>query len=82
LSASGGFVTNYPGRRPVHEVSATEISIPHLLTVEATAQALTVSKVTVRTWIREKKLTKVKLGRRVAVTAESVANLINQGLSS
>jgi excisionase family DNA binding protein len=80
VSAASGVVTAYPGRRPVHEGSATEVSIPQLLTVEAAAKALTVSKVTVRTWIREKKLRKVKLGRRVAVTAESVANLITQGL--
>jgi excisionase family DNA binding protein len=80
VSAAGGIVTAYPGRRPVQEDGATELSIPRLLTVEATARALTISKVTVRTWIREKKLTKVKLGRRVAVTAESVASLINQGL--
>jgi excisionase family DNA binding protein len=74
-------VTAYPGRSPVQESDVSEVPIPRLLTVDAAAQALTVSKVTVRTWMREKKLTKVKLGRRVAVTAESVANLINQGLS-
>jgi excisionase family DNA binding protein len=73
--------TAYQGRRPVQKSGAAEVSIPRLLTVDEAAQALTISKVTVRTWIREKKLTKVKLGRRVAVTAESVANLINQGLS-
>jgi excisionase family DNA binding protein len=55
--------------------------IPALVTVGDAAKALTVSPVTVRTWMRDGKLTKVKLGRRVAVTAESVANLINQGLS-
>jgi excisionase family DNA binding protein len=80
VSAEGGVVTTYPGRRLVQEDDATEVSIPRLLTVEETARALTISKVTVRTWIREKRLTKVKLGRRVAVTAESVANLINKGL--
>jgi excisionase family DNA binding protein len=56
-----------------------EILIPKLLTVEAAASALTVSPVTVRTWMRERKLTRVKLGRRVAVTAESVASFISQG---
>jgi excisionase family DNA binding protein len=58
----------------------SELLIPRLLTVEDAAAALTVSEVTVRTWMRQRRLTKVKLGRRVAVTAESVAALIRGGL--
>jgi excisionase family DNA binding protein len=60
--------------------SVAQVVVPALLTVDAAASALTVSTVTVRTWMRQRRLTKVKLGRRVAVTAESVAALIQGGL--
>lgn len=68
---------NALGRRPLRkQESAAASPTPRLLTPEQAAEILAVRPVTVRSWIADGRLPRVKLGRCVRVPADAVARFI------
>jgi excisionase family DNA binding protein len=50
----------------------------NVLSVEAAAERLGVSRFTLRSWLRQRKIEHFKLGRRVGLSESAVANFLDR----
>ena len=55
--------------------------MPELLNIQETATFLRISTHTLRAWIRQKRIPRVRLGRRVLLRKEDVESFISRNLN-